>query len=202
MLGLFYNIMPNFDEFLEIGPGLNWSGHNIKRAFSAGSLRFDDLFWSTSKSTHICYFLKLVRFSNSKNNDQNPMVNLNSAENEHYKLWPDLQSHKNLSNQVCYNRPEKYNVQCIEVCFASLLSSGFTTMVVINPLKKKLANRTSVQWSDVDPSQPLSLAGPWLHCISYRAGANRPRRTPYSDLDQCLTFTLSKPTNQLAFISH
>ena len=45
----------------------------------------------------IYYFLKLVRFSNSKNNDQKPIVNLNFAENEHFKLWPD-QSHKNLSN--------------------------------------------------------------------------------------------------------
>jgi hypothetical protein len=30
--------------------------------------------------------------------------------------------------------------------FASLLSGGFTTMVVINPPEKKLANHTSVQW--------------------------------------------------------
>ena len=59
-----------------------------------------------------------------------------------------------------YNRPDKYNVQRTKVCFASLLSSAFTTMVVINPLETKLANRTSVKWSDVDPSQPLSLAGP------------------------------------------
>ena len=36
--------------------------------------------------------------------------------------------------------------QCTEVRFASLLSSGFTTMAVINPPEKNLANRTSVQW--------------------------------------------------------
>ena len=36
-------------------------------------------------------------------------------------------------------------MQCTEVRFASLLSGGFTT--VINPPEKKLANRTSVQWS-------------------------------------------------------
>ena len=35
--------------------------------------------------------------------------------------------------------------QCTEVRFASLLSGGFTTMAVINPPEKNLANRTSVQ---------------------------------------------------------
>jgi hypothetical protein len=39
--------------------------------------------------------------------------------------------------------------QCTEVRFASLLSSGFTAMAVINPLEKKMANRTSVQWTDL-----------------------------------------------------
>ena len=36
--------------------------------------------------------------------------------------------------------------QCTEVRFASLLSGGFTTMELINPPGKKLANHTSVQW--------------------------------------------------------
>ena len=39
------------------------------------------------------------------------------------------------------------NVQCTEVLFASILSGGFTNMTVINPPEKKLAKRTSVQWS-------------------------------------------------------
>ncbi len=34
--------------------------------------------------------------------------------------------------------------QCTEVRFASFLSGGFTTMVVINPPERKLAKRTSV----------------------------------------------------------
>ena len=34
--------------------------------------------------------------------------------------------------------------QCTEVRFASLLSGGFTSMAIINPPEKKLANRTSV----------------------------------------------------------
>ena len=39
-------------------------------------------------------------------------------------------------------------VQCTEVRFASLLSDGFTAMaVIINPPERKLAKRTSVQWS-------------------------------------------------------
>ena len=38
-------------------------------------------------------------------------------------------------------------VQCTEVCFASFLSGGFTTMSVVNLPDWKLANRTSVQCS-------------------------------------------------------
>ena len=33
---------------------------------------------------------------------------------------------------------------CTKVRFSNLLSGGFTAMAVINPLEKKLANRTSV----------------------------------------------------------
>ena len=36
-----------------------------------------------------------------------------------------------------------------EVRFASFLSGGFTTRAVINPPEKKLANRTSVDWSTI-----------------------------------------------------
>ena len=35
---------------------------------------------------------------------------------------------------------------CTEVRFASFLSSGFTTMAVMNPPEKKLEKHTSVQW--------------------------------------------------------
>ena len=43
--------------------------------------------------------------------------------------------------------PRRPSFHCTEVRFASFLSSGFTTMAVINPLEKKLAKRTSVPWS-------------------------------------------------------
>ena len=36
--------------------------------------------------------------------------------------------------------------QCTEVCFASFLSGGLTTVIVVNPPERKLAKRTSVQW--------------------------------------------------------
>ena len=36
-------------------------------------------------------------------------------------------------------------MQLTDVHFASLLSSGFTTMAVINPPERKLAKRTNVQ---------------------------------------------------------
>ena len=44
--------------------------------------------------------------------------------------------------------------QCTEVRFASLLSGGFTTMTVINPLDRKLANPTSCVQS---PSHTSSI---------------------------------------------
>ena len=37
--------------------------------------------------------------------------------------------------------------QCTEVRFASFLSGGFTTISIMNPPKKKLKKRTSVQCS-------------------------------------------------------
>ena len=40
-----------------------------------------------------------------------------------------------------------FSRHCTEVRFASFLSSGFTTMAVINPPEKKLAKRTSVHCS-------------------------------------------------------
>ena len=51
-------------------------------------------------------------------------------------------------------------VQCTEVRYASLLSGGFTTVAVINPLEKKLANRTSVQCFE---KKPL-----WISALSWR----------------------------------
>ena len=36
--------------------------------------------------------------------------------------------------------------QCTEVRFASSLSGGFITSIVVNPPERKLAKRTSVQW--------------------------------------------------------
>ena len=39
-----------------------------------------------------------------------------------------------------------YGAQCTEVRFASFLSGGFITMVVINPPERKVTKCTSVQW--------------------------------------------------------
>ena len=36
--------------------------------------------------------------------------------------------------------------------FASLLSGGFSTAIVVNPPERKLAKRTSVQWMNLNPS--------------------------------------------------
>jgi hypothetical protein len=39
-------------------------------------------------------------------------------------------------------------LNCTEVHFASFLSGGFITAIVVNPPERKLAKRTSVQWPD------------------------------------------------------
>ena len=53
--------------------------------------------------------------------------------------------------------------QCTEVRFASLLSGGCITAIVVNPLERKLAKRTSVQWGEIISveASPLSLI---CHC--------------------------------------
>jgi hypothetical protein len=38
--------------------------------------------------------------------------------------------------------------QCTEVHFASFLSGGFITAIVVNPPERRLAKRTSVQWDE------------------------------------------------------
>ena len=41
-----------------------------------------------------------------------------------------------------------FTVHCTEVRFASFLSGGFITAIVVNPLESKQAKRTSVHCSD------------------------------------------------------
>ena len=53
---------------------------------------------------------------------------------------------KNIQTPSGLNTHMKPTYQYTEVRFSSLLSGGFTTMAVINPPEKKLANRTSVHW--------------------------------------------------------
>ena len=43
---------------------------------------------------------------------------------------------------------EWVSLQCSEVRFASFLSGGFITAIVVSPPESKLAKRTSVQWSE------------------------------------------------------
>ena len=40
---------------------------------------------------------------------------------------------------------------CTKMRFASFLSGGFTTVAVINPPERKLAEHTSVHWSTLGP---------------------------------------------------
>ena len=56
------------------------------------------------------------------------------------------------------------------VQFASFLSGGFITVIVVNPLESKLEKRTSVQWSNLyfsANSQPeiRILNGLYLWCL-------------------------------------
>ena len=41
---------------------------------------------------------------------------------------------------------------CTEVCFASFLSGGFITAIVVNPLERKLAKRTIMHDNRKPPS--------------------------------------------------
>ena len=41
-------------------------------------------------------------------------------------------------------------VHCTEVCFASLLSGGFITAIVVNPPETKLAKHISVHFSALE----------------------------------------------------
>ena len=49
------------------------------------------------------------------------------------------------SGGLKYLRKIHYNRQCTEMRFASFLSGGFITAIVVNPPERKLAKRTSVQ---------------------------------------------------------
>ena len=61
------------------------------------------------------------------------------------KSWGPMKQHVDQHNHfVNLLSFYKRSHNCTEVRFASLLSGGFTTMAVINPTKKKLANRISV----------------------------------------------------------
>ena len=62
--------------------------------------------------------------------------------------WPKFKEYfQELMNNPNYylSNQSKELKQCTEVCFASFLSGGFTTMAVMNPLERILAKRTSKQ---------------------------------------------------------
>ena len=54
----------------------------------------------------------------------------------------------------------KQTAQCTEVRFASFLSGGFITAIVVNPPERKLAKRTYVQWA-VSKLQNIFLSESW-----------------------------------------
>ena len=50
-------------------------------------------------------------------------------------------------NSIHYNEYLfHFSLHCTEVRFASFLSGGFITAIVVNPLERKLEKRTSVHW--------------------------------------------------------
>ena len=64
---------------------------------------------------------------------------------EYSHWWKIYLSKKSFTRFALQSECCNFN-QCTEVRFASFLSGGFTTMAVINPPEKKLANHTSVHW--------------------------------------------------------
>ena len=51
----------------------------------------------------------------------------------------------------------KFIVQCTEVRFASFLSGGVITAIVVNPTERKLAKRTSVQCSNLNAQPEIQI---------------------------------------------
>ena len=104
----------------------------------------------------------LINFYNLKKNSWNRRFALESRNHLHL-LWVFLQNFdkercerqnffqmtavwkRNIIGPLAVVRYKNFFIPCTEVRFASLLSGGFTTMAVINPPEKKLANRTSVR---------------------------------------------------------
>jgi hypothetical protein len=64
-----------------------------------------------------------------------------------------FQDYRNMCNLIICANKNKFCAliigHCTEVHFASLLSSGFTIMAVINPPESKLAKRTSMQSDEI-----------------------------------------------------
>ena len=53
------------------------------------------------------------------------------------------------------------SVDCTEVRFTSFLSSGFTTIAIVNPLDEKLVNAITVDWRGVGHSNIPTCGGLW-----------------------------------------
>ena len=56
---------------------------------------------------------------------------------------------------------------CTQLRFASLLSGGFTTLALIDPLEKKLANCISVNWCSTDFRGKIPSICPLFECLGY-----------------------------------
>ena len=101
-----------------------------------------------------------------------------------FEIYPPLFCHSRfLKFEYCtveYQHALGYNVvcktkailsQCTEVCFASFLSGGFITAVVVNPPERKLAKHTSEQCGDL--YQPIQKKkAKYKHTVNSRTGAH------------------------------
>ena len=61
---------------------------------------------------------------------------------------PNLPMQPILSHAVSITGSICRSTQCTEVRFASFLSGGFITAIVVNPPERKVTKRTSVQWRE------------------------------------------------------
>ena len=108
--------------------------------------------------------------------------------------WPKFKEYfQELMNNPNYylSNQSKELKQCTEVCFASFLSGGFTTMAVMNPLERILAKRTSKQCNMylVHVVYGSTRLGIWVSWLNRTGHPNLPDRSCRTKLNPDLYFS-------------
>ena len=106
---------------------------------------------STNKYTHVyAYFIfcKSIPFFSCCQFSTIMIVttSLNLKHEVFLSVWCLCRFQISVTRTIKRNALGSLHCRCTKVHFASFLSGRFITVIVLNPPKKKLAKRTSVQW--------------------------------------------------------